>query len=71
MYKRVCKLSTEDVLTILSTEGGSTFSLIPKTSNQSEDITPELREKLNLILTYKLESEEIDEIELLIIELGY
>ena len=71
MYKRVCKLSTEDVLTILSTEGGSTFRLIPTTSNQSEDITPELREKLNLILTYKLESEEIDEIELLIIELGY
>ena len=71
MYERVSKLSTEDVLTILASGSGSTFRLIPTTSNQSGDITPELREELNLILTYKLEQEEIDEIELLIIETGY
>lgn len=71
MYERVSKLSTEDVLTILASGSGSTFRLIPTTSNPSGDITPELREELNLILTYKLEQEEIDEIELLIIETGY
>ena len=71
MYERVSKLSTEDVLTILATGSNSTFRLIPTTSNQSGDISPELREELNLILTYKLEEEEIDEIELLIIETGY
>jgi len=71
MYERVCKLSTEDLLTILASGSNSTFRLIPTTSNLSGDISPELREELNLILTYKLESEEIDEIELLIIETGY
>ena len=71
MYERVSKLSTEDVLTILASGSNSTFRLIPTTSNKGEDISPELREELNLILTYKLESEEIDEIELLIIETGY
>lgn len=71
MYERVSKLSTEDVLTILATGSNSTFRLIPTTGNKGEDISPELREELNLILTYRLESEEIDEIELLIIETGY
>ena len=71
MYERVSKLSTEDVLTILASGSNSTFRLIPTTSNKSGDISPELREELNLILTYKLEEEEIDEIELLIIETGY